>query len=299
MNGLIFDIHRFSLNDGPGIRTTIFLKGCYLKCEWCHNPESQSFLPQLSFNQEKCINCFDCVKVCPNGAHKIQDEKHFVDWNLCNVSGSCVDVCPTNALKIIGKNSTVEEIISEVLKDKKYYDKSGGGITISGGEPLAQFKFTKGLLIEAKKNNIHTIVDTCGFADQNHYKEILPFVDLFLFDYKLTDDKKHKKFTGVSNKKILENLDFIYRNGASIILRCPIIPGINDDENHLEGIKNLIEKYPNLKSVEIMPYHNLGKDKAKKIGAEYKLSEIKTAGEEDKKRWNNYFEKNDCKVVCN
>lgn len=289
MNGLTFDIHRFAINDGPGIRTAVFLKGCYLKCEWCHNPESQSFKPQLSFNPEKCLNCFECVNVCPNYAQKIKDNKHYVDWHLCDLAGECVKVCPSGALKIIGTYTEVDLIISEVLKDKKYYDKTGGGITISGGEPMAQFEFTKELLIESKKNGLHTVLDTCGYGDQNHYKEIMNYVDLFLFDYKFTDEELHKDYTGVSNKEILANLDFLYNNGASIILRCPLIPGINDNDSHLNGIKNIIGKYPRLKSVEIMPYHNMGKDKASRVGIQYKLSHIKNAEESDKQRWINYF----------
>ncbi len=299
MNGLTFDIHRFSINDGPGIRTTVFLKGCYLKCEWCHNPESQSFKPQLSFNPEKCINCFECVKICPNNAHKIKDNKHYVDWYLCDLAGECVKVCPSGALKIIGANTEVDVIITEVMKDKKYYDKTGGGITISGGEPMAQFEFTKELLIEAKKNGLHTVLDTCGYGEQNHFKEITKYVDLFLFDYKFTDEKLHKEFTGVSNKEILANLDFLYNNGASINLRCPLIPGINDNEDHLNGIKNIIRKYPHLNSVEIMPYHNMGKDKANRVGMEYKLFHIKTAEESDKQRWLSYFADMEINVVIN
>jgi len=299
MNGLTFDIHRFSLNDGPGIRTTVFLKGCYLKCEWCHNPESQSFKPQLSFNTEKCLHCFECVNVCPNSAHKIKDNKHFVDWNSCDLAGKCVEVCPSGALKIIGANTDVDFIISEVMKDKKYYDKTGGGITISGGEPMAQFEFTKELLIEAKKNGLHTVLDTCGYGEQNHYKEVLPYVDLFLFDYKLADDELHIEYTGVSNKAILDHLDFLYNYGASIVLRCPLIPGINDNEDHLKGIKELIMKYPLLKSVEIMSYHNMGRDKASRVGMEYKLSDIKSAEESDKQRWMNYFAGENLNVVCN
>lgn len=299
MKGLTFDIHRFALNDGPGIRTTVFLKGCYLKCEWCHNPESQSFRPQLSFNPEKCLHCFECVKVCPNNAHKIKDKKHLVDWNLCDLAGKCVEVCPSGALKVIGTNTEVDFIISEVMKDKKYYDKTGGGITISGGEPMAQFEFTKELLIEAKKNGLHTVLDTCGYGEQKHYKEIMKYIDLFLFDYKFTDEELHKNYTGVSNKEILANLDFLYNNGASIILRCPLIPGINDNEGHLNGIKNIIRKYPHLKSVEIMPYHNMGKDKAGRIGMQYRLSDIKNAEESDKQRWINYFTDVKINVVLN
>jgi glycyl-radical enzyme activating protein len=299
MNSLTFDIHRFSLNDGPGIRTTVFLKGCYLKCEWCHNPESQSFNPLLSFNPEKCLHCFECVKVCPNNAHKIKEDKHFVDWDLCDLARKCVEVCPSGALKIIGTNTEVDLIISEVMRDKKYYDKTGGGITISGGEPMAQFEFTKELLIMAKQKGIQTALDTCGYCEQNQFKEILDYVDLFLFDYKFTDEGLHKEYTGVTNKEILTNLDFLYNNGASIILRCPLIPGINDNDEHLLGIKEIIKKYPLLKSVELMPYHNMGRDKANRVGMEYKLSQIKNADESDQKRWINYFADEEIKVVLN
>lgn len=299
MTGLTFDIHRFSLNDGPGIRTTVFLKGCYLKCEWCHNPESQSFKPQLSFNPEKCLHCFECVNVCPSNAHKIKGDKHFVDWNPCDLFGRCVEVCPSGSLKIIGNNTEVDFIISEVLKDKKYYDKTGGGITISGGEPMAQFEFTRQLLMEAKKEKLHTILDTCGYGEESHYEEILPYVDMFLFDYKFTDEKLHKAYTGVSNKAILANLDYLYNKGASITLRCPLIPEINDNEEHLWGIKEIIKKYPRLKSIEIMPYHNMGRDKANRVGMEYKLSQIKNADEGDKQRWKGYFSDAEINVVLN
>jgi len=299
MTGLTFDIHRFSLNDGPGIRTTVFLKGCYLKCEWCHNPESQSFKPQLSFNPEKCLHCFECVKACPNNAHKIKDNKHFVEWALCDLAGKCVEVCPSGALKIIGTNTEVDFIISEVLKDKKYYDKTGGGITISGGEPMAQFEFTQQLFIEAKKAGLNTVLDTCGYGEQEHYNEILPYVDLFLFDFKLTDENLHKEYTSVTNKEILANLDFLYINGASIILRCPLIPGINDNEEHLRGIKEIIQKYPELQAVEIMPYHNMGRDKANRVGMDFKLSKIKNADERDKQRWKSYFTDAEINVVLN
>ena len=299
MTGLTFDIHRFSLNDGPGIRTTVFLKGCYLRCEWCHNPESQSFKPQLSFNSEKCLHCFECVKVCPNNVHKIKSDRHFVDWNLCDLSGKCIEVCPSGALKIIGINTEVDFIISEVMKDKKYYDKTGGGITISGGEPMAQFEFTKELLMTAKEKGIHTVLDTCGYGELDHYKQILNFVDLFLFDYKFTDEKLHKTYTGATNKEIFSNLDYLYNNGASIILRCPLIPEINDSEEHLRGIKEIIKRYPRLESVEIMPYHSMGRDKAGRVGMDYKLSHIKNADESNKKRWMSYFSEAEINVVLN
>ncbi|KAB2844878.1 MAG: glycyl-radical enzyme activating protein, partial [Melioribacteraceae bacterium] len=179
-NGLVFDIQRFSLHDGPGIRTTIFLKGCPLDCAWCHNPESKSFKRQLSYNENLCTSCMECSKVCENNVHSFVNGKHIVDFDACELCGKCVDVCPSGALQIIGKEYSADEIISLVLKDKKYFENSNGGVTISGGEPLAQFKFTKNLLVKAKKEGLHTAVETCGFAKEQQYLEILPYVDLFL-----------------------------------------------------------------------------------------------------------------------
>jgi glycyl-radical enzyme activating protein len=287
--GLVFDIHRFSLNDGPGIRTTVFLKGCPLHCEWCHNPESQSYVPQLSFNPDKCMDCFECVKACPNGVHQNLNGKHVVNWENCTTSGECVKVCAYDALKIIGDEYRISEIINEVIKDKKYYDKSGGGITISGGEPLAQFEFTKALLIAAKGEGIHTCVDTCGMTTPDNLKEILPYADLFLFDYKLTDNSKHKALTGAGNKQVLKSLDFLIEHGANVILRCPLIPDINDEAEHLNGIADIIKKYPALKGVELIPYHSMGRDKAGHIGKEYIYKDIPNTSEEQKFSWMQYY----------
>ena len=288
-SGIVFDIHRFSLNDGPGIRTTVFLKGCPLKCLWCHNPESQLFQPQLSFNEEKCLHCFNCVPACPNGVHQIHNNKHLVIWDHCLLSGECVTACPNDVLKIIGYQSTVNEIIAEVKKDLSYYKNSGGGITISGGEPLAQFQFTKELLISSKEADIHTCVDTCGQAAQNHFHEILPYTDLFLFDYKTTNPHQHKYLTGTDNRLILSNLDYLYNNGASIIVRCPLIPGINDNEAHLHSIAHLKNKYPKLKAIEILPYHSMGRNKSYQIGNEYKLFNVPDCTEEQIRYWNSFI----------
>lgn len=288
-SGLVFDIQRFSLNDGPGIRTTVFLKGCLLHCDWCHNPESQSFRPQLMFNSDKCMDCFECVKACPNGVHQSVHGKHVIQFEQCNLTGECVEACPQQALKISGEQKNVEEIMRIVLKDKEYYLNTGGGLTISGGEPMAQFEFTKALLTAAKREGLHTSLDTCGIASTEKFKELIPLTDLFLYDYKLTDDSEHKRFTGAGNRQVLENLDFLMKSGAGVILRCPIIPGINDNEEHLEGIAELVRKYPGLKSVEILPYHTMGRSKFNAAGMDYKLRLLQPGTEDDKARWIDYF----------
>lgn len=283
--GLISDIQRFSLHDGPGIRTTVFLKGCPLNCKWCHNPETQISKPQLSFSADKCLNCFKCVEVCPTGAHYIKDEQHKVNFSTCELSGECVSVCPNDALKIIGKENSVNETLETVLRDKEYYKNSGGGLTISGGEPMNQFSFTRDLLQLAKLNGIHTILETCGFAPKNRYLEIIHLVDLFLYDYKETDPVKHKEFTGVDSKVIIDNLKMLHNNGAKVILRCPIIPSVNDRDDHFEGIAELVSQLPNLISVELMAYHDIGRDKAVKVGRDNEYYHIENATEEMKNEW--------------
>lgn len=253
--GIVFDIQRFALYDGPGIRTTVFLKGCPLACIWCHNPESQDPKPQLSLNKEKGIS------------------------------------------KIIGKERTVDEIMDIVIRDKDYYDNSQGGLTISGGEPLMQMQFTHALLQAAKKHGIHTCIDTSGFAPQKHYQQILDYVDLFLYDYKVTEGDRHRELTGVSNEVILDNLDFLYKNHAKIILRCPLIKGINDSDTHLEGIGNICHRYPDLKGVEIMAYHNMGYSKAIDIGMTPAMAIQPTTNEETKAIWLKKLNKLGCTRV--
>lgn len=285
-SGLVVDIHRFSLYDGPGIRTVVFLKGCPLDCLWCHNPESKSYKPQLSFNQSKCTNCFECVKVCSNGAHFIDaNGAHSVDFEKCRACGNCAEVCPSGALTIIGKPYTADEIVSLALKDKPYYDESGGGITLSGGEPMAQFEFTLDVLKKAKAAGLHTALETCGFTRVSRYLDVMPYVDLFLYDYKATNPIAHKEYTGADNNLILDNLRVLAESGAEIVLRCPLIPGFNDTDDHLKGIASLSLTYPNIKMIEIMPYHTIGLDKAKKIGAPQQLAGFPASTAEDKLLW--------------
>jgi len=283
--GLVFDIQRFALHDGPGIRTTVFLKGCPLRCLWCHNPESQAFAPELSFRSELCHDCFSCVRVCPSGAHQILDGQHIVDHQKCETNGRCVEECAYGALKIVGHEMAVEEVMAEVLKDRDYYLRSAGGMTLSGGEPMAQFEFTRELLRAAKEDGLHTCVDTCGVAQPDKFEEILRFTDLFLFDYKASDPDKHRRFTGQSNELVLSNLDLLYRRGAQIVLRCPLVPGLNDHPEHLREIAGLAKAYPNLKGIQIMPFHNFGCDKAREIGRAPALPELKSANEKTQSKW--------------
>jgi len=271
VKGMVFDIQKFSIHDGPGIRTTVFLKGCPLKCLWCHNPESQQSGQEISFMPEKCIGCGWCFKNCPQKAHVMEDGKHVLRRELCIRCGKCTEKCYAGANTLIGKEMTVDEVIAEVLKDKPFYETSNGGMTISGGEPMAQFKFTQALLKEAKKHKLHTCLETSGFAASEKFLRIREYVDIFLFDYKESDPARHLEFTGVPLAGIISNLLELDRLGSKIILRCPVIPGCNVTPLHFEGIANLASRLSNLIEVNILPYHPLGKSKSARIGKIYPL----------------------------
>jgi glycyl-radical enzyme activating protein len=285
ITGMIFDIQRSSLHDGPGIRTAVFLKGCPLHCAWCHNPESQSKTFDISFRSESCALCGTCVNTCQRGAHKIVDGVHIYDRSLCDLCGECVDACLYEALKLAGQTQTVDQIMATILRDRLFYEQSGGGLTISGGEPMLQADFTLALLQAARAEGIHTCLDTCGWASQRAFEQVLPFVDLFLFDFKASDPAAHKELTGVSNELILSNLDFLVRKGASIRLRCPLIPGINDTPEHLEGIASLHQRYPGLDGIDLMAYHNVGNAKYERYRLKNPLPDLKTTDESTKQAW--------------
>ncbi len=266
MTGRIFDIQRFCLHDGPGIRTTVFLKGCPLRCAWCHNPEGIDREFHLSFLPEQCFGCGYCLKACSRGVHLMEDGKHRMDRGRCVACGACAEQCRAGALKIIGRDVTVEEVMREVRADRSFYETSGGGMTLSGGEPLFQIDFTAALLEEAKQEALHCCVETCGLADYSRLGRVAQMVDLFLYDVKDTDNGRHLANTGVPNTLILENLRRLHDAGAKIILRLPVVPGYNAFDDHLAGIADLAGHLPHLLGAEIIPYHLLGTGKRIRLG---------------------------------
>ena len=272
--GTVFNIQKFSVNDGPGIRTVVFLKGCMLNCVWCHNPESKSARPQLMLYSNKCIGCGECVKACQSSLHSfIEDGSHQIDREKCAVCGACANAC-VGALEVCGKTMSVDEVIAEVLKDSVFYKNSGGGMTLSGGEPFMQHEFALAILRAAKERGISTAIETSGYVSADILRSFVPYVDLFLWDVKESDEERHKSFTGVSNKPILKNLELLNELGAKVVLRCPLIEGYNLRPEHLEAIGALAERLDCVDHVEVEPYHPLGKSKSEAMGVTYELSEM-------------------------
>ena len=268
--GWVYDIQRFSLHDGPGIRTTVFLKGCPLKCLWCHNPESQSPLPEVAEFKERCIGCGACIEVCPEKA--ITETKWFINREICTKCGRCAEVCPSGARKIFGKKMTAEDVLREVRKDKLFYKNSGGGVTLSGGEPLMQPLFSRELLRMCKKENIYTAIETSGYASWSNFKKILPFTDLIFYDIKHIDPLKHKEFTGKSNVLILDNFKKIVKEDLDIVIRIPSISGYNDAKEQITIMGEFLKGLKGIVQIELVPYHKLGISKYKRIGREYGLT---------------------------
>jgi len=263
--GMIFDIKRYAIHDGPGIRTTVFLKGCPLKCLWCHNPEGITREQEFMWWKERCMACKDCQSDCIKGAISFSDDSLLLDQSKCNLCGACVDACHSQALKLVGKKMTVAQVIKEIGKDMVFYDESGGGVTFSGGEPLMQPHFLHSLLKACKELAIHTAVDTCGYAKLDVLLKISKHVDLFLYDLKVINDEKHLQFTGVSNKSILENLKKLSENGPRIIVRFPLVPGVNDDEKDILELGAFMSSLKNIEELSLLPYHKAGSEKIKRL----------------------------------
>lgn len=260
---LVTEIQRFCMHDGPGVRTTVFLKGCPLRCKWCHNPETQKAQSELLFYQKKCIGCGAC-EVCPLGVHTFSEE-HNIERSKCKTCAKCVSVCPTEALQLCGKEYTVNDILSIVEKDRAFYGEVGG-ITLSGGEPLMQAEVATELLSACKERNLTTVVETCGYFSPEILSEVTPVTDLFLWDIKDTDSNRHLEYTGVNNKKILKNLELADELGANIRLRCILVNGINTNSTHYENLVQIANSLRNCQGVEFIPYHAYGGTKATFLG---------------------------------
>jgi pyruvate formate lyase activating enzyme len=276
---LIFDIKRYAINDGPGIRIVIFLKGCNLNCAWCHNPESISTETERMYAPAKCILCGTCVEACPEKALTLTPEGIITTTERCNMTGRCAEVCPTKAIEISGKPMTVAEIMNEIEKERVFFDQSGGGVTFSGGEPLLQSRFLIELLDECGRRGILRAVDTAGLANTEILLEVAKRTDLFLYDLKMMDSEKHCEWTGVPNEKILENLKVLAETGMKIIVRIPLIGGVNDDVENIESTARFVASLSGeKKEVNLLPYHKIAQTKYQKLGRpeEFQLLEEPT-----------------------
>jgi len=261
VKGVIFNIERYSIHDGPGIRTLVFMKGCPLRCLWCANPESQKRLPEVGFAEKNCIKCGRCLELCPVGAITESRKGREINREVCTSCGKCAEVCPTGALILWGREMTVKEVMEEVQKDIPFYLTSGGGVTISGGEPMMQSEFVGILLEECHRNGLHTAIETSGYANWESFERVLRHLNLVFYDLKQMDPVKHKEFTGVSNKLILENAKKIDSKGISMIIRIPIIPGYTDSEENIREIAKFTKELKTVREVNLLPYHRLGESK--------------------------------------
>lgn len=288
MKSLVLDIQRGSKHDGPGIRTTLFLKGCPLNCAWCHNPESKSFAKQLFFTEERCTGCRKCSEVCSQKVHCFDKDTHSIDFKKCISCGKCVDVCPSKALKICGKEMSVNSVMKEILKDREFYNQTGGGVTISGGEPLSHIEYIKDILLECKINGIHTCIETSGICSISSVQQIIPLVDLFLIDYKVTGKENYLKWIGTDNDSFpFELLKICKANDKKVILRCPLIPDVNDNDVHFDSIAEILKDNRNIIRAEILPYHDFGVTKSNSIGIGQMICRV--PDDEEISKWLGYF----------
>lgn len=274
---LIFNKQKYNMYDGPGVRTIVFFKGCPLRCKWCSNPESLERGYSIMFKEDLCVNCGRCVEVCPVGIHKMENGIHKIDRSIaCTGCRKCEQVCLSKALSIVGKRETISEIADYVEEDRMFYETSGGGVTLSGGEATAQVEAAENLLMTCKRRGINTAIETCGYAKKENLLRIAEFTDLFLFDLKQIDSDKHSKWTGVRNERIIENLKELFEKRYNVKIRMPLLKGINDSKEDIEGIIKLLlpyKEYKNFKGIDLLPYHKLGVNKYKQLGMKYEIED--------------------------
>ncbi len=276
LKGKIFNIMKYSIHDGPGIRTTVFFKGCPLNCQWCHNPEGQGFGQELMYRIDQCVGCGKCLEICPSGATTSTDGKLGYLRNICTACGECCTVCHAGVRELVSKEMSVSEVMSEIEKDVIFYDESGGGVTFSGGEAMMQPEFLLEILKNCRKKEIHTAVETCGFVSLDSLQMISEYVDLFLYDIKLMDREKHQNLTGVPNELILSNLHWLAEHHTKVIVRVAIIPGINDDEEAIRLIGEFVTSLKWVSEIHCLPYHKAGVDKYQRLGLVYCLPDVQS-----------------------
>jgi pyruvate formate lyase activating enzyme len=285
LTGVVFNIQRFSVHDGPGIRTTVFLKGCPLRCSWCHNPEGMEALPVVSLAPERCIACAACIDACPHELTGPLDGCTGLHAAMvgCDRCGLCAEVCGSEARTLLGRHTTVEELVAEVTRDRVFYEESGGGVTFSGGEPVtpANLEFLLASLRACKAAGLHCAVDTSGFASRETVLEVATWTDLILYDLKLMDDARHRETTGVSNRLILENLRALSEAGQDLWIRVPLIPGVNDHVANLEATAAFVASLPGRHPVHLLPCHHIGQDKYRRLGLAYPLAEARGQSRKD------------------
>jgi pyruvate formate lyase activating enzyme len=288
--GIVFNIQRYSINDGPGIRTLVFFKGCQLRCLWCSNPESQKLSNEVSYIRKICLLCQRCVQNCPNDSLRLENKNILTDFQKCKVCGKCVEVCPVNARKIEGKEYTVKELFELVNKDEVFFKTSGGGLTISGGEPFGQFEFLLKFLIKCKSEGLNITIETCGYTEWNKLKSVLPYIDLFLYDIKHMNPKLHEQYTRVDNNKILNNFKKLITLKARVIVRFPLIPGYNDDKKNLNEMVKFLNGVNYRDELHLLPYHRLGSNKYQHLSRKYEMEDIKILNNREIEKIKKFFE---------
>lgn len=293
--GTIINIQKYSVHDGPGIRTTTFFKGCPLRCWWCHNPETHLKRHEIMFFEDRCTTCGRCVENCPSKAIEIKDSHIVTDNDKCTLCGRCTDVCLNEAKEFVGSNITASDLMKELLKDQMFYEQSNGGVTFSGGEPMLYADFLNEVLTRCKRVGLHTAIETSGYAPWEEFGKIIDKVDLFLYDLKIMDNEKHKKYIGADNKLILDNLTKICEENSNVIIRMPIIAGINDNCHHIEEVIKYISNL-NIIEVNLLPYHKMGMDKYKRVNKTYQLTGNEVPTNEKMNEFAEMFKKAGIKV---